>query len=615
MRTRLSPRGARSLVALVLSLWLASPAEGHAQVADEGGEDATPASGEETPPEREQRSQPGTGPTAAPLAIPPVDAPLDAYAALYAQLARGREGGQRAAFGLPGLDVVIGGVAELLISRAEAEAEQYGIETLHEELCGVDAVGALLPTTCDLLRGMVEAGGGPSGRARLDALLAAVRADVATLPTGIVRAVLVSVEGADLEVPRLWLALVAEIIDGVRAGVEPEELMDRLFRVAIACDVRAEALDEVRACVSDEGRTAQRGLLYATMLARGTISRSLDAENVAAFFRLDPETAEAARLTEATARLVRSVRQLQRAVRDASDPEAGEETRRQHALSVARRLARLVMDADAAVGVLTRQHRPTHRQRDAVHDVVERLLDLGSLGPNEALAQSLALLRVVIDYASENAELRALGSRVLRLSSRWMSAVSTAVSLAAAADADAVRAILEQLVAPVGSWRGKREGFMLSVTGLVGVSMLRDRLLADDPLHTWGIGLHASIGLDLNLVGGRAGTFGVYVALLDLGSIASVPFGLDVEREYLVDGELVEERVETKVQLLSVLSPGFFVRFGLGQTPFVIGGGASFVPEARVVRQVDANGDDERRALNALRFQVFLAIDTTLWVL
>ena len=66
-----------------------TPTVGRAQDANEGGEEATPASGEATPAEPERRSQPGTGPTAAPLAIPPVDAPLDAYALLYDQLARG----------------------------------------------------------------------------------------------------------------------------------------------------------------------------------------------------------------------------------------------------------------------------------------------------------------------------------------------------------------------------------------------------------------------------------------------------------------------------------------------------------------------------------------------
>lgn len=62
-----------------------TPTVGRAQDANEGGEEATPASGEATPAEPERRSQPGTGPTAA----PPVDAPLDAYALLYDQLARG----------------------------------------------------------------------------------------------------------------------------------------------------------------------------------------------------------------------------------------------------------------------------------------------------------------------------------------------------------------------------------------------------------------------------------------------------------------------------------------------------------------------------------------------
>jgi hypothetical protein len=448
----------------------------------------------------------------------------------------------------------------------------------------------------------------------LDALVAALRSDLRTLPSGIVRAILVSVEGDALEGPRLWLATVAELLDGARAGVSPDELVDRLFAVALACDVRAEGAGGRRACTSDEGREAQRGLLYAALVARGALSGALDADNVVAFFRLDADTAGAAELTRATLRLVRTVRQLQRAIRDASDPELSSEARRASGLAIARGLAGLVLDADAVVGTLTSREGATHRRRDAAREVLHRLLDASSLGPNEALAQSLALLRVVVDLASESDAVRARATEVLRLSARWMSAVSTAVSLAAAEDADAIHAILEQLVAPVGSWRGKRDGRMISLTGLVGISAFRDRLLAAEPVDTWGFGLHASLGLDLNLVGGSAGTFGLYVGLLDFGSIASVPFGLDVEREVLVEGTEVEERVETKVRLLSVLSPGVFARVGLGRTPFVLGAGASFVPEARTLRR-ERDGEDELRALDAVRFQVFLAIDTTLWVL
>lgn len=564
---------------------------------------ATAASGAAT------ESTPDDGVTRA----PPEDAPLQAYADVYWELARGERGGQRG-LGLPGLDAVIGGVAELLVSRAEAEVEAYGIETLHEQLCAVDAIGELVPTTCDLLAGMVDARGGPSGRARLDALVAALRSDLRNLPSGIVRAILVSVTGDELEGPRLWLATIAELLDAARAGVAPDELLDRLFAVAIGCDVRGEMSGELRVCATDEGRMAQRGLMFSAMIARGALSGAIDADNAAAFFRIEvgPRAAEVARATE---RLVRTVRQLQRAIRDASDSEADEAVRRAGGVAIARSLAGLVLDADAVARSVSPADAPTHRQRDAARAVFQSLLDASSLGPNEALAQSLALLRVVIDYAAQNETVRARASEVLRLSARWMAAVSTTVSLAAAEDAAAVRAILEQLVAPVGSWRGKREGRMISLTGLVGISAFRDRLLAAEPLDTWGFGLHASIGLDLNLAGGSAGTFGFYVALLDLGSIASVPFGLDVEREVLVEGTEVEERVETKVRLLSVLSPGVFVRVGLGRTPFVLGAGASFVPEARTLRREADDGADELRALDAVRFQVFFAIDTTLWVL
>lgn len=570
---------------------------------------AQEAPDEETAPDTQTRAAAPAETVRAPAA----GAPLSEYQHVYVQLGRAEGAGQRGVLGLPGLDAAIGGVAELLVSRAEAEAERYGVEVLHDELCGLGQVRALLPTTCDLLDGMVSASGGATGRVRLDALIAAVRADVAVLSTGILRAVLASVSGVDLEGPRLWLAFVAELIDGVRAGIDPTELVDRLFQAAIACDVRAEALDRVAECSTDDGRVAQRSLLHAAMLARGTLAGSLDADNVATFFHVAAGSPEAHRLETATARLVRTVRQLQRAIRDAADIEGEitEEARRARGLVVGRNLVRLVLDADTAARAVSSAGAPSHHRRDALRAVLDAILDVGAAGPNEALAQSLALLRVTVGYAAATPALRARAEAVLRLDAHAMAAVSTAVSLAAARDADAVRGILEQLVAPVGSWRGKREGPMVSVTGLVGVAAFRDRLLAAESLDTFGAGLHASIGLDLNLAGGSVGTFGFYVPLLDLGGIASVPFGLDTERQ--VGG--TEQRVETEVDLLSIVSPGAYLRLGIARTPFVIGGGVSFVPNARVLRTVDLAGNDETRTLNAVRVQVFLATDVTLWAL
>lgn len=123
-----------------------------ARAQEEEPESTEPSASEVPAPSAEATSE-GSGSHVVPLE----DAPLDAYADLYWRLARGDRGGQRGALGLPGLDAVIGGVAELLVSRAEAEAEAYGIETLHEQLCAVDAVGALVPTTCELLGAMVDA--------------------------------------------------------------------------------------------------------------------------------------------------------------------------------------------------------------------------------------------------------------------------------------------------------------------------------------------------------------------------------------------------------------------------------------------------------------------------
>jgi hypothetical protein len=119
-----------------------------------------------------------------------------------------------------------------------------------------------------------------------------------------------------------------------------------------------------------------------------------------------------------------------------------------------------------------------------------------------------------------------------------------------------VRAILEQSAAPIGSWREKRRRPLVAISAFVGMAGSFDLLLTDPLRQTFGVALHALVGLDLNFYGGLpGGTIGLYIHILDIGNLASVPIGLDVRSAVVEDGMLVEEVVRAEPSFFSIISP------------------------------------------------------------
>jgi hypothetical protein len=123
------------------------------------------------------------------------------------------------------------------------------------------------------------------------------------------------------------------------------------------------------------------------------------------------------------------------------------------------------------------------------------------------------------------------------------------------------------------------------------------------------VALVGSLGLDVSFPV-DASTFGLYVSVVDIGGLLSVPFGeLDATTP---GGDSAQLEVEPRISALQVVSPGLYLRWGLPDMPLVLGAGASVVPLARRVRSPSGSAMAFEEDVSVLRVMAFLAVDVTL---
>ena len=122
------------------------------------------------------------------------------------------------------------------------------------------------------------------------------------------------------------------------------------------------------------------------------------------------------------------------------------------------------------------------------------------------------------------------------------------------------------------------------------------------------MGIHASLGVDWNILGTQFLTFGAYFPLLNLSTLTSVPYSTaeTTAADGDTDGGGNDDEKDTNhggaAQLLSL---GAYLRFGLGDSPMVLAGGFEWFPV--VVREVGSE------SVGIYRFCALLAVDTTLF--
>jgi hypothetical protein len=153
------------------------------------------------------------------------------------------------------------------------------------------------------------------------------------------------------------------------------------------------------------------------------------------------------------------------------------------------------------------------------------------------------------------------------------------VDLASAKDVASARQAIDSAAAPLGGWRQKREGFTSSLTGLVGFGGNVELAVDRSDARAFAIGLHAPVGLDFSGPTGKGHTFGLYLSVIDLGQLLTVPVVSSTPAE--PDGTKIEATANDDVELIQVLSPGLYLRWGIGDTPFSLAVGGSYAPRLR----------------------------------
>lgn len=182
--------------------------------------------------------------------------------------------------------------------------------------------------------------------------------------------------------------------------------------------------------------------------------------------------------------------------------------------------------------------------------------------------------------------------------------VPIALALASAKDDVSVDTTLESVSSPAGAWRIKRAECMVSIGGLVGISGSRELAKAPDGARSigWAGSVFAPVGFDFSAPCGKS-TCGLFASVLDLGSLVGARLASD-------RAETIES-VESTTSTEKVISPGAYVRFGLGNSPLVFSMGGSWSPD---LREFTVAGG-EKEAANALRVGIQFSVDIPMFPL
>lgn len=193
--------------------------------------------------------------------------------------------------------------------------------------------------------------------------------------------------------------------------------------------------------------------------------------------------------------------------------------------------------------------------------------------------------------------------------------VTLVVDIASAQKPEDVQAALETAAAPVGSWRVKRtEAPIATVTGLVGGTVGYESPANGDHPGQWSTGVVGMVGIDTTWVGGRAGTFGMFFSLVDVGQLLTTP--IKPPSRDVTPGQKGRAEGGAEFELVQLLAPGAHVRYGVANTPLVLGVGYSVSPRLRKYELQDAKtATTAEENFTVHRVMGFVAIDVTVFPL
>lgn len=179
--------------------------------------------------------------------------------------------------------------------------------------------------------------------------------------------------------------------------------------------------------------------------------------------------------------------------------------------------------------------------------------------------------------------------------------------VASSKTSDDAKAALGQVASPVGGWRLKRENSMLSIGAMFGAFGGAEFVRSAGATQSNGrftptAALFVPIGVDythVNIPGNLIKTTGVLLSIFDLGSVANAR---------LTGGNAKgDTKNSSNTGATQLVSPGLYLHFNAGKSPFVWGIGGSYTPQ---LRTVNVDGGEKH---GAYRVGLFIAVDLMLF--
>lgn len=176
-------------------------------------------------------------------------------------------------------------------------------------------------------------------------------------------------------------------------------------------------------------------------------------------------------------------------------------------------------------------------------------------------------------------------------------------TLAEAKDGEDIEKRLETLTSPIGSWRRRHEGSLVSLNAFFGASYGESTYSSPEfgEVTNNEAAVFAPIGLQVTKNFGST-AFGVFLSVVDFGHIANSPETLDVNNGTL--------KSDVESDFDKIFSPGVYVTASTKHAPITLGVGYSEGPYGYRTF-VDVNGEESSVDRDRV-LQVFLAVDLVL---
>jgi hypothetical protein len=184
--------------------------------------------------------------------------------------------------------------------------------------------------------------------------------------------------------------------------------------------------------------------------------------------------------------------------------------------------------------------------------------------------------------------------------------------LAQAKSAEEAANVIEAAAVPVSTFEVKSKRNFVAINALAGVTGGGEFTDIGKASASGFVGPFAPVGVNATTPT-CFGHFGGFVSVLNLGALVAARFKDDTGPP-ASDGTQTEVSSTTKVDFINVLSPGAFITFGLGSSPFMLGTGVQVIP-ARRVTKIAPNGTRSDDSIPAVQALLFGAVDVPIFEL